>query len=170
MATHEMAFTDHFDRFCDGLRSGGLLLVSLDAGGRPNVMTIGWAQLGVVWGRPICTVLVRPSRYTYGCMEATGDFTVCVPGEELSDDVVFCGTRSGRDYDKLAECGFTPTKSMHVKSPGIAQCEAIYECRIVQRNDVVPENLLPEIDQSAYASGDYHRVYFGEVLASYRME
>ena len=149
MATHEMAFTDHFDRFCDGLRSGGLLLVSLDAGGRPNVMT---------------------SRYTYGCMEATGDFTVCVPGEELSDDVVFCGTRSGRDYDKLAECGFTPTKSMHVKSPGIAQCEAIYECRIVQRNDVVPENLLPEIDQSAYASGDYHRVYFGEVLASYRME
>ena len=68
MAKTDIAFTDHFDRFCGALGSGGSLLVSLDDKGKPNVMTIGWATLGIVWGRPICTVLVRPSRYTYGCM------------------------------------------------------------------------------------------------------
>ncbi len=167
MAKTDIAFTDHFNRFCDALGSGGSLLVSLDEQGKPNVMTIGWATLGIVWGRPICAVLVRPSRYTYGCMEATGDFTVCVPGEDLSEEVLFCGTKSGRDFDKFAECGFTGTQSRHVQSPGIEQCEMIYECTIVQRNDVVPAHFIADIDSKFYASGDYHRVYYGQVLASY---
>ena len=167
MAKRDIAFTDHFDRFCEALGSGGSLLVSLDEEGKPNAMTIGWATLGIVWGLPICAVFVRPSRYTYACLEATGDFTVCVPGEELSDDVVFCGTRSGRDYDKFAECGFTATQSRHVQSPGIEQCEMIYECTIVQKNDVVPDNFIADINSSFYKSGDYHRVYYGQVLASY---
>ena len=167
MAKRDIAFTDHFDRFCEALSSGGSLLVSLNEDGAPNAMTIGWAMLGIVWRRPICAVLVRPSRYTFGCMAATGDFTVCVPGEDLSEEVLFCGTHSGRDFDKFAECGFTPTESRHVSSPGIEECRMIYECTIVQKNDVVPEHFIPEINSTLYAGGDYHRVYYGQVLASY---
>lgn len=167
MAKNDIAFTDRFDRFCEALGSGGSLLVSVDEQGKPNAMTIGWATLGIVWGRPICTVLVRPSRYTYGCMEATGDFTVCVPGEDLAEEVLFCGTKSGREFDKFAECGFTPTRSRHVRSPGIEQCRIIYECTIVQKNDVVPEYFIPDIDNTFYGGGDYHRVYYGQILASY---
>ena len=167
MEKKDIAFTEQFDRFCEALSSGGSLLVSLDEQGNPNAMTIGWATLGIVWGRPICAVLVRPSRYTYGCMEATGDFTVCVPGEDLAEEVLFCGTKSGREFDKFAECGFTATRSRHVQSPGIEQCRMIYECTIVQKNDVVPEHFIPDIDNTFYAAGDYHRVYYGQVLASY---
>jgi len=133
-------------------------------------MTIGWATLGIIWRRPICAVLVRPSRYTYGCMEATGDFTVNVPTEELANEVALCGSKSGRDLDKFAECGFTATESSHVKSPGIAECVITYECSVVQKNDVVPEHFIPDIDDSFYASGDYHRVYFGEIKAAWAAE
>ena len=169
MQKNEMHFTEHFDRFCSALPSG-LLLVSLDEDGRPNAMTIGWATLGIIWRRPICAVLVRPSRYTYGCMEATGDFTVNVPTEELANEVALCGSKSGRDLDKFAECGFTATESSHVKSPGIAECVITYECSVVQKNDVVPEHFIPDIDDSFYASGDYHRVYFGEIKAAWAAE
>jgi flavin reductase (DIM6/NTAB) family NADH-FMN oxidoreductase RutF len=167
MAKQDIEFMERFDQFCDALSSGGALLVSLNDQGVPNAMTIGWAMLGIVWRRPICAVFVRPSRYTYGCIEAAGDFTVCVPGEDLSEEVLFCGTKSGRKYDKFQECGFTATSSRHVKSPGIDECRIIYECTVVQKNDVVPEHFIPDINDTLYSGGDYHRVYYGEVLASY---
>jgi len=167
MAKNEIAVTDGFDRFCEALGSGGSLLVSLDRDGKPNAMTIGWAMLGIVWGRPICAVMVRPSRYTYDCMEATGDFTVNVPTPEMADDVMFCGTESGRDYDKFEECGLTAVPGRQIESPSIGECVAVWECVVVQKNDVVPEAFVPEIDGSFYSSGDYHRVYYGEVVASY---
>ena len=45
---------------------GGVFLISNDKESlRPNVMTIGWLELGIVWRRPIITVLVRPSRHTF---------------------------------------------------------------------------------------------------------
>ena len=167
MAETDFAFTERFAEFCEGLRGDGLLLVSLDEGGRPNAMTIGWATLGVIWGRPMCLVLVRPSRYTYACIEATGDFTVNVPPPELAEQVLFCGTESGRDYDKFAECGFTATPGRAVRSPGIEECVLCYECRVVQKNDVIPEQFAPEIVGEFYGAGDFHRVYYGEIVAAY---
>ena len=163
MARTEVPFTLHFDLFSATLSSSGSLLVSRNEEGVPNAMTIGWALLGVVWRRPVCAVLVRPSRYTYGCMEATGDFTVNVPPQSLADKVLFCGTESGREYDKFSECGFTPTESKYVRSPGIEECLLTYECNIVQKNDVEPDHFTPEISQTLYAEGDFHRVYYGEV-------
>ncbi len=167
MTKQEVAFTDYFDVLCDTLSSGGALLVSLNDEGVPNAMTIGWGLVGVAWGRPVCAVLVRPSRYTYGCIEATEDFTVNVPPEELSKEVAFCGSRSGRDYDKFQHCGFTATKSKHVQSPGIAECLITYECRLVQKNDVEPKHFIDDIIDRFYAEGDFHRVYYGEILATH---
>jgi len=167
MAKTEVAYTAYFDRYCQTLGSGGSLLASVDANGRPNAMTIGWALLGVVWRRPICAVFVRPSRYTYGCIEATGDFTVNVPPPELAEQVLFCGTESGRDRDKFAECDLTPTPGRQVQSPGIEECWITHECVAVQKNDVVPEHFPREIIDMLYAGGDFHRVYFGQIVASY---
>ena len=130
-------------------------------------MTIGWAQVGVIWGRWVCTVLVRPSRYTYGCCNVSGDFTVNVPYPEQGEQVLLCGTKSGRDCDKFRECGFTagPALSEGVRSPFIAECGLAYECRTVLFNEVVPENLATTVAQGCYPQGDFHRVYFGEILA-----
>lgn len=165
MNRSEIPFTSQFELFYEKLSGNGLLLCSLDEDGRPNPMTIGWALLGIVWRRPICAVMVRPSRYTYGCMEATGDFTVNVPPESLAAEVLFCGTESGRDYDKFEECNFTALESAKVQSSGIDDCLVTYECRVVQKNDVAPEHFIPEISQTLYAEGDFHRVYYGEVLS-----
>jgi flavin reductase (DIM6/NTAB) family NADH-FMN oxidoreductase RutF len=167
MARSDVAFGDHFDEFCEGLRRDGLLLVSLDESGRANAMAIGWATLGIIWGREMCLVLVRPSRYTHGCIEATGDFTVNVPPPELAEQVLFCGTKSGRDHDKFAECGFTATPGREVKSPTIGECVLCYECTVVQKNDVIPEQFAPQVVRECYGAGDFHRVYYGEIVATY---
>ncbi len=59
---------------------GGVFLISQNKEDlRPNVMTIGWLEIGIVWGRPIITVLVRPSRYTFSLLEKNPFFVVSVP-------------------------------------------------------------------------------------------
>lgn len=165
MAKIEVPYDRYITQLLEGLQNPGALLVSLDEGGRPNAMTIGWAQIGIIWGRRILSVMVRPSRYTYRCLEATGDFTVCGPYEEQRQAVGFCGSKSGRDHHKFHECGFTAVANEAVRSPGIAECGLIYQCRVVGSADFAPERLATQVCSDCYSGGDYHRVYFGEIAA-----
>ncbi len=163
MAKVAVDHTRYSKQLYHSLGDGGALVMSLDSDGRPNPMTIGWATLGSIWSLPICTILVRPSRYTFSCLNITGDFTLCLPYPQMRSATNFCGTHSGRDHDKLAECNLTGMPSESVKSPGIAECGVIWECRIVYTDDLNPDTLAPEIIRSAYVGDDYHRFYYGLV-------
>lgn len=147
-----------------GLAHPGLLLVSLDGKRRPNAMTIGWGSIGIYWGKPIFVVPVRESRYTYGCVEKTGDFTVNLLPRKLAEVASFCGTVSGRDHDKFAEARLTATPGKRVKSPTIEECVLSYECRVAHVNDVLAKTLAKQLARECYPKGDYHRLYFGDIL------
>ncbi len=166
MSKEKMPFTRHYEDVVRILTGQGLLLGSYDASGKANVMTIGWGSLGSIWGMPIWLVLVRPSRYTYGCIEHTQSFSVNVPPPDLAGVCATCGSRSGRDLDKFAECGLTERKGGNVLAPIVEECPIAYECQVVHANDVLPSKLADEILSGAYVDGDYHRVYFGKVLAA----
>jgi flavin reductase (DIM6/NTAB) family NADH-FMN oxidoreductase RutF len=152
------------------LRDPGLLLASCDSKGVPNVMTIGWATLGTIWAKPILTVLVRPSRFTYPLIEEVGDFTVNVPTPELEEVVKYCGTVSGREENKLSRSSLTATPSRHVCSPIIEECVLHYECRVVHKHDLNPNALATDIRHDFYPQENFHRVYYGEILAVYGVE
>lgn len=163
----EIGYTDHLDKMLNVMGKMGLLLVSADSEGKPNAMTIGWGTIGIIWGKPIFTVLVRPSRYTYDLMEKSEDFTVNVPTADMADAVMFCGSKSGRDFDKFKEKGLIALSGKNVKSPIIEQCAINYECKIIHKNNVIKEKLDGKIISSAYKSGDFHTIYYGEILGVY---
>ena len=142
-----------------------VLLVSQGEQGRPNAMAIGWGQVGIIWRKPIFTVLVRPSRYTYKLIEEAGDFTVNIVPPSLKEIVQYCGTASGRDHNKFEEKHLTAIPSLKVKTPIIKECILHCECRIVYRNDLIPSELEASIKPALYPKGDFHRLYFGEILA-----
>jgi flavin reductase (DIM6/NTAB) family NADH-FMN oxidoreductase RutF len=153
------------------MREDGLLLVTAGVDGKPNVMTIGWGTIGSIWSRPVFLVLVRPSRYSYTRLEETGgDFTVNVAPRELAEAVAHCGAVSGRDHDKFLESRLTPVPSRQVRPPIIRECAIHYECRTLHRNDLAPDALAQAVEDEFYARGDYHRVYFGEIVAVYADE
>ena len=166
MTRNRMQHTDHFSAVQEALTTRGALLGSYDAAGKANVMTIGWGSLGSIWGIPVWIVLVRPSRYTYQCIEHTGCFSVNVPTEEMADTCATCGSASGRDIDKFAECKLTEQRASSVLAPTVAECPIVYECQVVHSNDVLPEKLAEEIISGAYVSGDFHRLYFGKILTA----
>jgi flavin reductase (DIM6/NTAB) family NADH-FMN oxidoreductase RutF len=165
MARSEVAYTDRLDRMLDRLTHGGVLLASTRSDGQSNVMTIGWATVGVIWGLPILVVLVRPSRYTYGFIAESGLFTVNVPTPEMSSYVSLCGTQSGRDVDKLAQTETSMGQTIDCVT--LDACPIVYECRVLHWNDVEPKVLWPSIDQKAYAQGDYHRLYYGQIMGAF---
>jgi flavin reductase (DIM6/NTAB) family NADH-FMN oxidoreductase RutF len=165
MTKEIVSYTTYLAETLAVLVNPGLLLVSQGEDGVPNAMTIGWGTVGVIWGKQVFTVLVRPSRYTFTRLAQSDSFTVNVPPPGLRDVVSFCGTRSGRDYEKFAECEITVEPSETVSAPGIAECPVIYECQIVHTTDVVNANLDADILARFYASGDLHRIYHGEILA-----
>lgn len=166
MAKVEIRYTDYMKETLEAMGHGGLLLVTSDPLGKPNAMTIGWGSIGQIWGRPIFVALVRPSRYTHALIEQTGEFTINVPPKDLSDIVLFCGTVSGRDRDKFKEKGLTAAPGKRVHSPIIEECVIHYECKVVHANDVLKDRLGSGV-ASSYPAGDYHRLYFGEILAAY---
>lgn len=157
---------EYIDITLERLRRPGLLLAAkgLD-GGHDNAMAIGWATLGPIWGLEVFVAMVRPSRYTYGLIEAAQDFTVGVPGDGMNRAVGYLGRESGRDGDKLAAMGLQCIPSLHVAAPTIAACQVTYECRVVHHNDLVPAHLIQAIRDSSYPQGDFHRLYFGQILA-----
>lgn len=165
MTKENVHYTHCYDLVMEALAGDGLLLGSYDDAGKANVMTIGWTALGSIWGLPMAVVLVRPSRYTYGCIEHSGAFTVNVPTAAMAETCASCGSKSGRDTDKFAECRLTAERGATVNAPVIAECPIVYECTVVHTNDVIPERLDGEIASSAYPAGDYHRVFFGKILA-----
>ena len=70
-------YTTYLHETLSLLAKPGLLLVAAGADGAPNAMTIGWGTIGVIWRKPIFTVLVRHSRYTYKLLEESDSFTIC---------------------------------------------------------------------------------------------
>jgi len=164
MSKIEAAPHDYLAETIHSLGHEGLLLASVSPVGKPNAMAIGWGQIGVMWRMPILVVPVRVSRYTFQCIEHTRDFTVNVVPAEMTEVVEFCGSCSGRDRDKFAEKGLIALPGQKVKSPIIEQCVINYECRVVGFTNVEPGNLTEQVKQSCYPQGDFHRMYFGEIL------
>jgi len=134
---------------------------------KTNVMTIGWALMGVMWRRPVMMVAVRTSRYTYKLIQEAGSFTVSIPSGDMKREIDICGSKSGRDLDKLKECGFSAVKPQKVTTPVLKIPGHHFECRIIYKTPTDPKFLAPDLED-LYPAKDYHTLYFGEILASYQ--
>lgn len=163
-----MEISDHFQKTLRALNHKGAFLAAELINGQANIMTIGWGTLGTIWGKPIFTVLVRPSRNTFKAITEGASFTINVPVNGLQKELLFCGTKSGRDFDKIKETGLILNESKKVKAPIIEQCQIHYECIIVNQTQLNKNDfLLSNIINNYYSNDDYHLLIFGKIVASY---
>jgi flavin reductase (DIM6/NTAB) family NADH-FMN oxidoreductase RutF len=98
--------------------------------------------------RLIC-IGISPKRFSHDLIIESGEFVVNVPSIDLTEAMEFCGTESGRNFDKFAETGLTPIPARTMKPPLIEECFGHLECKV---------------DQS-YVCGD-HTLFIGEVIAA----
>jgi hypothetical protein len=58
------------------------LLVTAQKDGRANAMTASWGGLGVMWGKNVAFIVIRPQRYTKEFIDGAEGFSLSVFGEE----------------------------------------------------------------------------------------
>ena len=135
-----------------------------------NTMTIGWCQLGRLWNLPVCTVYVRPERYTYQFMESHDYFTVSILPEEAKKVTALCGSKSGRDMDKVKACGLTVRWGAG-DAPFFDEAEWVLVCRKLYAQDMDPACVLGEGEILPFytpGQGGWHRIYVGQVVEAYQ--
>lgn len=128
-----------------------------------NTMTASWGGLGVLWGKPVATVYIRPQRYTLEFVEREDTFTLCFFGEQYRKALALCGSKSGRDVDKVKECGFTVATAEG--APYFEEADLVLVCKKAYWKYMDPTHFLDgEIDGKWYPEKDYHRIFIGEIV------
>lgn len=122
------------------------LVTCADRNGRPNIITLAW-NVPASMEPKMVAVSISPKRYSHELINETREFVVNIPGEELEEQVLKCGSVSGRRVDKFEETKLTPEPAKQVKPPLIKECLASFECKLL----------------NAIQTGD-HTLFVGEIV------
>lgn len=155
----------------------GILLTS-KSGERINSMTIGWGTLGTVWSKPIFMALVREHRFTRELLDKNPEFTISVPVGEYSKKIIaICGSKCGRNLDKISEAGITLVEPELISVPAVKELPLTLECRIVYQQKQELAALIEPYRSKSYpqhvdgaavgANRDAHIAYYGEIVSAY---
>ncbi len=130
-----------------------------------NTMTVSWGGVGEIWGKDAVFIFIRPQRYTYEFLEKEELFTLSFYGDEFKDALKICGSKSGRDIDKAAATGLSPLFTDGTVT--FEQAKFTLVCRKMASQFIDPKGFEDESIEKNYHSGDYHKVYIGEILKVY---
>lgn len=166
---------DYAGHICKAMKQG--ILLTTKAGEQVNTMTIGWGKMGIEWNKPIFIAYVRETRYTKQMLEENGEFTMNIPYGDVDSRILgYCGTKSGRDTDKIRDLGLTLVESEKIRVPGIAELPLTLECKVIykQKQDLsqIPQSVIdrfyPAVNESGFR--DCHIAYYGEIVNAYLIE
>lgn len=101
-----------------------------NAAGEKDIVTVAWAGT-VCTNPPMLSISLRPERHSYHIIRESGEFVVNLVTSRLQRACDWCGVRSGRDYDKWAECRLTAEPAAKLElAPAIAESPVNIACRV----------------------------------------
>ncbi len=165
---------DYSAQIMKALKKG--LLLTTSSGNKVNTMTIGWGALCVEWYLPIFVAYVRESRYTKQLLEESGEFTVNIPLDTCDKNILsYCGTKSGRDTDKIEDLGLHLEESEIVHVPGIRELPLTLECKVIYKQPQALSAIKDDLLDRYYPIGesgkrDGHSIYYGQIVNAYIIE
>ncbi len=133
---------------------------------RANAMTASWGCMGVLWNKPVCVCFIRPQRHTYALAEQNDRLSLAFFGGGYRDALRLCGTKSGKDTEKLKEAGLSTFEIGGV--PVIRQAELVLIGRKLYADDLKKECFIDPSLLSNYKAGDFHRMYVLEIEEAYQ--
>ena len=135
-----------------------------------NMMTASWGGIGWLWNKPVVFTFIRPERYTHEFLEREARFTLSFFKDEWKDVLKFCGSKSGRDFDKCKETGLKGV-AFESGAIGFEQSRLTLDCRKLFKAPMAEVNFIDKDVlakwYSANPGGSLHDVYIGEIEAIY---
>jgi len=141
------------------------MLVTAGTSEKFNTMTANWGGMGYLWNKNVVFVFVRPERYTYEFMESCDGFSLTFFDDRYRDALNICGTKSGRNCDKVAETGLTQffTGSGY---PAFAEAKLVIECRKLYATQLTREAFTDDEPLNTHyrTKGGLHKIYIAEII------
>jgi len=138
------------------------LLVTAEKEGKANTMTASWGGVGVMWGKNVAFLVLRPQRYTKEFVDASKTFSLSVLDESFRKTYGYLGSVSGRNEDKIAKSGLTVVHEG--ETPYFEEANTVLVCRKLYAQEYRPECFLEEEpDKKWYPDKDYHTMYIAEI-------
>jgi len=133
------------------INSGQVIMVSCADGKRSTIVTLAWSMPLCHQPSPLLAISLANKRFSYELIKRSGEFVVNIPGMDLFDEMMYCGTHSGRDVDKFKETDLTAFKAKKlIQAPAVKECIGHLECRL----------------KAEHEAGD-HKLLVGEIVAAY---
>ena len=98
---------EQFDKNAFQMIGKDWMLVTAEKDGKVNTMTASWGGAGVMWGKNVAFVVIRPQRYTKEFIDASDTFSLSILDNSYRKTLNYLGTVSGRDEDKIQKSGLT---------------------------------------------------------------
>lgn len=133
-----------------------------------NTMTASWGGIGWLWNKPVAFIFIRPERYTHEFIEAGERLTLSFYAEDYRKALQLCGTKSGRDTDKVAETGLTPV-ALESGAMTFGEARLTLDCHKLFKASMQEANFLDkELVEKWYGThGGMHDVYVVEIDSVY---
>lgn len=139
-----------------------MLVAATDKNGKTNAMTASWGGMGVLWGKKVVFVFIRPQRYTKKFIDDADVFSLSFFDESYKKMLGYMGKVSGRDEDKIAKSGLTLTD--RDGAPVFKEAAMTLICRKLYRQTMKEENFIDKSNiEKWYPQKDYHDVYVAEI-------
>lgn len=140
-----------------------MLVAATDKSGKTNAMTASWGGMGVLWGKKVAFVFIRPQRYTKRFVDEADKFTLSFFDDSYKKMLGYMGKVSGKDEDKMAKCGLTVTDKDG--APVFKEASLTLVCRKMYRDTLKEENFIDKSNiEKWYPQKDYHDVYVAEIV------
>lgn len=141
---------------------GDWLLVTAEKDGKANTMTASWGGVGVMWGKNVAYIVIRPQRYTKEFIDGADTLSLSVLPEGNRKIYNYLGTVSGRDEDKIAVSGLSVAHESD--TPYFEEAKRVLICKKLFAQPFEPEAFLDEsILDRWYTDKDYHTLYICEI-------
>ena len=95
-------------------------------------MTLSWT-CPISLQPPLLALAIHQSRYTHDLLVRSDECVLNIPGRPLGDYVMQFGSRSGADFDKLADSQLALESGRRVSAAWISRCLAHIECSVIDR-------------------------------------
>ncbi len=133
---------------------GPVVLITSGRGKQVNAAPIAW-NVPVSDEPPLFAIAVERGIYTHELIRKTKEFTVNVPVSGQLEAVKFCGKHSGRERNKIRDCGLVLQKGIKIKTPHVRGCAGFFECRVEKTVSAGGQDVFIGRVLSAYAAKDY---------------
>lgn len=128
-----------------------------------NTMTISWGGAGIMWGKPVAFTFIRPQRYTFEFIENNDYYTMSFFDEKYRDALKLCGSKSGRDIDKVAETGLTPAFTED-GIPYFSEAKLVLVCKKMYAQFLNGESIVDNDAVDKWYDNDFHKMYISEIV------